>query len=135
MVSLKVLSALAFGVHVGAVTTTVVSVGTDGVVFTPDTITAAVGDVLEFHFYTANHSVAMGDYDNPCQPAKTGGFFSGYVPVASGVSVSLPWTNLSKQYTEVEAHIRSPMSLVSRSTARRQHSSTARRTSQHPIAS
>ncbi|KAK8044381.1 hypothetical protein PG993_004405 [Apiospora rasikravindrae] len=56
-------------------------------VFKPDTITAEMGDMLEFHFYSKNHSVAQGDFANACQPVKTAGFFSGYVPV-SGTSES-----------------------------------------------
>ncbi|KAK0710081.1 hypothetical protein B0T26DRAFT_627022, partial [Lasiosphaeria miniovina] len=47
--------------------------------FSPESTTAAVGDVLEFHFfrYFPSHDVAMGDFDSPCTPAKTGGFYSG----------------------------------------------------------
>jgi plastocyanin len=45
--------------------------------FTPDTITAAAGDILEFVFSPQNHSVARGDFSSPCRPAA-GGFFSGY---------------------------------------------------------
>ncbi|KAK8085496.1 hypothetical protein PG997_006767 [Apiospora hydei] len=56
-------------------------------VFKPDNITAEMGDMLEFHFYSKNHSVAQGDFANACQPVKTAGFFSGYVPV-SGTSES-----------------------------------------------
>lgn len=55
--------------------------------FVPNELTAAVGDVLEFHFagpglgvLGANHSVAMGDFDSPCMPAREG-FFSGYMGV------------------------------------------------------
>ncbi|KAK0714765.1 Cupredoxin [Lasiosphaeris hirsuta] len=52
--------------------------------FDPEIANAAVGDILEFHFLPRNHSVAMGDFDNPCQPAATGGFFSGFLPAATG---------------------------------------------------
>ncbi|KAK0625077.1 hypothetical protein B0T17DRAFT_608125 [Bombardia bombarda] len=64
-------------------TTVRIDVSTDGdagptrLVFTPNTTTAAVGDVLEYHYHGATHSVAMSDFDSPCNPAKTGGFFSG----------------------------------------------------------
>ncbi|KAM0283104.1 hypothetical protein ACHAQH_002707 [Verticillium albo-atrum] len=54
--------------------------------FLPDQVAADVGDVLEFHFYPQNHSVVAGDYDSPCTPLDHGGFFSGFVPVASGES-------------------------------------------------
>ncbi|KAK8131161.1 hypothetical protein PG984_007599, partial [Apiospora sp. TS-2023a] len=49
--------------------------------FKPDNITAEAGDMLEFHFYSKNHSVAQGDFANACMPVQMGGFFSGYVPV------------------------------------------------------
>ena len=55
--------------------------------FVPNTLTAAVGDTLEFHFagpgkgvLGGNHSVAQGVFDNPCHPAPDG-FFSGYMGV------------------------------------------------------
>lgn len=70
--------------------TTVVNVGQNGAfTFNPDTIQAQAGDTLEFHFFALNHSVVMGDFANPCQPASSGGFFSGFFPVSSGESVSL----------------------------------------------
>lgn len=56
--------------------------------FTPDSVKAAKGDILEFHFHAINHSVVMGDFATPCAPAKTGGFFSGFMPVSgSGEAV------------------------------------------------
>ncbi|KAK9435441.1 extracellular serine-rich protein [Metarhizium brunneum] len=62
-----------------------VDVGEGGAfTFSPDTIHAGAGDTLDFHFYPLNHSVVMGDFSNPCAPAKTGGFFSGFMPVSSG---------------------------------------------------
>ncbi|CAI4220053.1 unnamed protein product [Parascedosporium putredinis] len=57
--------------------------------FSPETVTADKGDVLEFHFGPKNHSVAMGEFDSvngPCVPANEGGFFSGYFAVDSGES-------------------------------------------------
>ncbi|KAK1476324.1 hypothetical protein CTAM01_15514 [Colletotrichum tamarilloi] len=69
------------GVHV-------VKVGDGGLTFEPNSITAAVGEVVEFHFYPRAHSVAQSAFDSPCQPLTNGsttGFFSGPVQVASGV--------------------------------------------------
>lgn len=57
-----------------------------GLTFEPETLNASTGDVLEFHFYAKNHSVALGDYDKACQFPETGGFFSGYVPVSGNIS-------------------------------------------------
>jgi hypothetical protein len=52
--------------------------------FRPNEITAAPGDILEFHFggpgegvLGGNHSVAQGVFDDPCRPAD-GGFWSGF---------------------------------------------------------
>ncbi|WYZ44825.1 hypothetical protein EsH8_VIII_000141 [Colletotrichum jinshuiense] len=69
------------GVHV-------VKVGDGGLTFEPNEVTAAVGDVVEFHFYPRAHSVAQSAFDSPCQPLSNGtttGFFSGPVAVTSGV--------------------------------------------------
>lgn len=66
-----------------------VDVGPNGqFAFKPNNIKARIGDVLSFNFHPLNHSVVMGDFANPCAPAKTGGFFSGFMPVSSGVGVS-----------------------------------------------
>jgi len=56
-------------------------------VFEPNATTAAVGDILEFHFQPHNHSVLMGSFDQPCQPAKTGGWYSGFKVVHDGEDV------------------------------------------------
>ncbi|KAL7792564.1 hypothetical protein V8C37DRAFT_379893 [Trichoderma ceciliae] len=76
-------SLLALASHASAETIRI-DVGENGFTFTPDSVTANVSDILEFHFHPQNHSVVMGDFENPCAPAKTGGFFSGFMPVTSG---------------------------------------------------
>jgi hypothetical protein len=55
--------------------------------FVPNEVTAALGDVLEFHFagpgkgvLGGNHSVAQGVFGAPCKPAPDA-FYSGYMPV------------------------------------------------------
>ncbi|ROW07943.1 hypothetical protein VMCG_03422 [Cytospora schulzeri] len=50
----------------------------DAPFFDPTNTTADVGDILEFHFKAHNRSIVMGDYDRPCQPASSGGFYSGF---------------------------------------------------------
>jgi len=52
-----------------------------GFKFSPNTVTAAVGDTLEFHFYSGSggHSVVSSSFDSPCVPGP-GAFFSGYIP-------------------------------------------------------
>lgn len=60
-----------------------VSVGKDGLVFTPDTITANIGDQITFQFFPKNHSVVQSDFKNPCNPSEAG-IFSGFIPSADG---------------------------------------------------
>ncbi|KAI5460321.1 hypothetical protein BGZ63DRAFT_464480 [Mariannaea sp. PMI_226] len=53
--------------------------GLGGLHFDPDNVVADVGDVLEWHFLPANHSVAQADFDTPCAPKADGtGFFAGF---------------------------------------------------------
>ncbi|KIH86584.1 hypothetical protein SPBR_08582 [Sporothrix brasiliensis 5110] len=62
--------------------TVTITVGESGLAFTPNTVSAAVGDFLVFSFYPRNHSVALGSWDKACAPAPNG-FFSGFIPVAA----------------------------------------------------
>ncbi|KAK1593758.1 Cupredoxin [Colletotrichum navitas] len=74
--------------------THVVKVGDGGLTFSPNDIKAAVGDLVEFQFYPKAHSVAQSAFDTPCTPLSNGtttGFFSGPVPVTSGVG-AMAWT-------------------------------------------
>lgn len=57
--------------------------------FQPSSVNASVGDVLEFHFLPNNHSVVMGNFSSPCEPASTGGFYSGFLPSSKGENVSV----------------------------------------------
>lgn len=57
-----------------------IQVGSTGLNFSPNSISASQGDVLEFTFEAGgNHSVVMGDFNSACQPATSGGFFSGFM--------------------------------------------------------
>ncbi|PBP23987.1 extracellular serine-rich protein [Diplocarpon rosae] len=63
-----------------------VNVGATGHHFTPDSLTANVGDIVEFRFYPLNHSVARAEYKYPCIPyeltdAGKQGFWSGFEPI------------------------------------------------------
>ena len=69
-------------------TTHVIGVGDGGLVFKPDTLTAAVGDMLEFQFYPAEHNVIQGSFSQPCQPINSSAFYSGNMQVSSGPGVS-----------------------------------------------
>ncbi|TVY88760.1 hypothetical protein LAWI1_G007640 [Lachnellula willkommii] len=37
----------------------IIDVGEDGLTFSPNSTTAAIGDTIEFHFYPEKHSVAQ----------------------------------------------------------------------------
>jgi plastocyanin len=62
-----------------------IDVGEDGLVFSPNSTTAAVGDTVTFHYYPRAHGVARSSYSSPCA-AIDNGFNSGFVKVASGES-------------------------------------------------
>ena len=64
--------------------TIVVEVGKGGLTFSPDSIKAAVGDVVQFHF-NSMHSVVAGDFKKPCTPVANGGFYSGTLPMSDTV--------------------------------------------------
>lgn len=60
---------------VASAATIVVDVGKGGLTFTPDSVTAAKGDIVEFHFVGGVHDAVKGDFDKPCAPLA-GGFAS-----------------------------------------------------------
>ncbi|RDL34599.1 uncharacterized protein BP5553_07727 [Venustampulla echinocandica] len=69
-----------------AAPTHTLSVGAEGHVFTPSSVTANVGDFVEFLFYPLNHSVARAEFKKPCIPYEVSGvgkqgFWSGFHPL------------------------------------------------------
>ena len=54
-----------------------IQVGESGLVFSPASTTAAIGDEIFFEFYPGGHSVAQSAFSSPCQPLD-GGFYSGF---------------------------------------------------------
>lgn len=56
-----------------------VNAGLGGLRFDPDNVVAEVGDVVEWHFLPANHTVAQSSFGEPCEPLADGtGFFAGF---------------------------------------------------------
>lgn len=53
--------------------------------FNPSSLTAAMGDKVEFQFWGLNHSVTQASFDKPCEPLA-GGFFSGFFPLQAGAT-------------------------------------------------
>ncbi|KAJ7070903.1 hypothetical protein C8F01DRAFT_1108287 [Mycena amicta] len=54
--------------------------------YSPEALSAAVGDQVVFHFNPKNHTVSQSAFANPCG-LKDGGFHSGFMPVAANSSV------------------------------------------------
>jgi len=66
-----------------AAKTVVITAGSGGFVFSPESVTADVGDTLEFHFVGSIHTAVQGDFSTPCSMGSLAstGFDSG--PVTS----------------------------------------------------
>lgn len=62
-----------------------VKVGGDGLVFTPNFVNAAQGDIVNFIFLNKNHTVTQSSFAEPCG-ALEGGFDSGFQAVANGTA-------------------------------------------------
>ncbi|KAH7134733.1 hypothetical protein B0J13DRAFT_641370 [Dactylonectria estremocensis] len=55
--------------------------------FVPNSVQAAVGDVIQFQFSSGNHTVTQSAEDAPCQPLQltvAGAVHSGHVPYEAG---------------------------------------------------
>ncbi|KAF7932794.1 uncharacterized protein EAE98_004093 [Botrytis deweyae] len=61
-------------------THTVVVGGPAGKVYTPETVNAAIGDMIVFNFEMANHTLTQSAFTTPCEKLATGGMDSGFVP-------------------------------------------------------
>jgi plastocyanin len=66
----------------GATHTVVAGLG--GLHFDPENVVAEIGDIVEFHYLAANHSVVQSSFAQPCVPQAGGGFFSGFMPTPAG---------------------------------------------------
>lgn len=65
--------------------THMVDVGASGLTFTPEALSAAVGDTVLFTFKAKNHTATQSSFASPCGP-MAGGFDSGFMPVANGTT-------------------------------------------------
>jgi len=66
-----------------------VAVGNGNLAYSPNSITATVGDTIEFHFFAPLHSVAQSDFASPCTPANGTAFFSGDISTSSGQNANV----------------------------------------------
>jgi plastocyanin len=92
--------------------------GSGGFNYSPNTITAAVGETVEFHFFAPLHSVAQSDFATPCTPSANGtGFFSGDISTSSGqnanvFTITINDTNPIWFYCVIPTHCEAGMSGV-----------------------
>lgn len=80
-----------------------------GLSYSPDTVTAAQGDVVEFTF-GSGHNVVSGSFDSPCQPS--GGIYSGNPNDGDIFSVTVNNTDPVWIYCSVPHHCESGMAMV-----------------------
>ncbi|OAA60356.1 extracellular serine-rich protein [Niveomyces insectorum RCEF 264] len=97
-----------------------IDVGKGGLAFSPDTVTAAKGDILEFHFVGGYHDAVKGDPAKPCTPLA-GGFASateaGSATNKNIFRVTVNDTNPIYYYCSVGAHCANGMVAVVNPTA------------------
>jgi plastocyanin len=79
----------ASGTSVAAATHSVTVGGDAGLVYTPDTIEAAVGDMVIFTFESANHTATQSAFTSPCVKLD-GGKDSGFMPNLNNTVVPAP---------------------------------------------
>ena len=72
----------------------------DKLIFSPNNITANIGDIVRFHFLALNHSVFLSSFDQPCTSA--GGFGTGFGQFnpsnSSGILPSFSVNTLDPQF-------------------------------------
>ncbi|KAH9082097.1 hypothetical protein EDB83DRAFT_2336437 [Lactarius deliciosus] len=94
--SLAFLSGIALFSSVAAQNVWQVTVGdaTGSTIYTPNNINASVGDTVQFTFNPKNHTVTQSTFASPCAPLS-GGFDSGFNPVAVGTASNFPIFNVT----------------------------------------
>ncbi|CAG5163378.1 uncharacterized protein ALTATR162_LOCUS6426 [Alternaria atra] len=69
--------------------------------FIPNTVTAAVGDIIQFQFSNGNHTVTQSTADTACTPME-GGIHSGHIPFEDGQTdvgtFNMPVTSADPMY-------------------------------------
>lgn len=88
-----------------------VMVGANGLVFSPDTVTASAGSVIEF-VITSGHSVAESTFDNPCQAIGGTGIYSGFPSNNAVFRVTVNSSDPIWLYCSAPSHCQSGMVMV-----------------------
>jgi plastocyanin len=105
-------SAAATTTSTGSSATHTVQVGADGFVFTPDSVVAAVGEIVEFHYTGSNlHDVVQGPFSSPCSDLSTG-IYSGYVSTSDVFQVTINSTSPMWLYCSTLGHCQGGMVMV-----------------------
>jgi plastocyanin len=95
----------------GSSATHTVQVGASGFVYSPDSVTAAKGDILEFHFTGTNlHDVVQGTFSNPC--SNNDGIYSGYPSTSDVFQVMVNSTDPMWMYCSTPGHCQGGMAMV-----------------------
>jgi len=77
-----------------------VQVGPNGqLAYSPEAISAQVGDQVVFHFNPKNHTVTQSSFANPCAE-KAGGFDSGFEPVMANSTYAQPTFTITVNDTQ-----------------------------------
>ncbi|RKF81958.1 putative serine-threonine rich, partial [Golovinomyces cichoracearum] len=74
--------------------------GKKGLVFEPEQIHAAVGDMVIFQFMSKNHTVTQSSFDKPCEPMDKG-MDSGFMPNPDDIMAPAP--QVAMQVTGMKA--------------------------------
>jgi len=120
------LSALSIGSALAAdqVTVHVVKVGgaNGTLTYSPNNLVAAAGDMVQFQFAPANHTVTQSTFDNPCQPialhSNVTGVYSGFMPVQASAQMTPLYTIIINDtkpmwlYCSQGKHCQNGMSMV-----------------------
>ncbi|KAK4213603.1 hypothetical protein QBC37DRAFT_285569 [Rhypophila decipiens] len=77
-----------------AQTVHVVKVGVNNsLTYEPSDLTAAVGDMVQFQFFSGNHTATQSTFDKPCSPISQNsnitGFHSGFIPAAASEAMGM----------------------------------------------
>ncbi|KAJ0420308.1 hypothetical protein BJY00DRAFT_284619 [Aspergillus carlsbadensis] len=113
------------------ITHTVVAALGGSLSFSPDNVQAEIGDVVEWHFLAANHTVAQSNFADPCVPlddeysssslssASPSGFFPGFefatapgTQAANVFQITITDTNPIWYYCPQATHCQAGMSGV-----------------------
>jgi plastocyanin len=74
--------------------------------YSPNSVVAAVGDMVQFQFAPANHTVTQSTFDQPCQPISmnspgTAGLYSGFMPVTATSETTPTYTIMINNTTPI----------------------------------